>query len=162
MARSTRSQRSVNGESACLRRRALVPPAGLRQNRSTSPTVIDSGALGEQVSALGAAARFDKSALLQTGQNQLQKLLRNLLPAGDFGDLHGLRAGVGRQIENGLKGILALDRNVHGRNAPINSPAKLEISGFAPIRQHDGISTEKQHWATWMDAKTAGREKRKG
>ncbi len=61
--------------------------------RSTSPTVIDFGTPGEQISAFGATARFDEPALFQAGQNQLQELLRNLLPAGNIGNLYGFASG---------------------------------------------------------------------
>src|SRR6266567_4727623 len=71
------------------------------------------GPLCEQVTAFGATARFHESALLQAGQNQFQKLLWNLLSARDFGNFYRVGASVGRKIENGLKGVFTLDRNIH-------------------------------------------------
>ncbi len=76
------------------------------------------GAFREQVPALGSAARFDEATLLQAGQNQLQKLLWNLLSASNFGDFYRLGARVLREIENGLERILPLHRNVHRWNSP--------------------------------------------
>ena len=80
-ARSTCSHMSANGESASCRRRALRS-CGPSTKRSTSPTVIESGWPRQQIAALGAAARFHEAALLQAGQDQFQKFLRNFLPAG--------------------------------------------------------------------------------
>src|ERR1019366_927938 len=89
----------------------------------------------QHVPAFRAAPRFHKAALLQAGQDQLQKLLRNLLPAGDLSDLHGLNSCVCSKIENRLQRVFTLDRNVHWRITS-NPPAKLEIRGFSLARQH--------------------------
>ena len=96
MAWSTRSQRSVNGESRWRRRRDrfFLPAFDKTQDFADGDGFRRAR---QQVAAFGAAARFDKAALLQAGQNQFQKLLRNLLPAGDLGDLHRLAAGIGRR-----------------------------------------------------------------
>ncbi len=51
-------------------------------------------AFRQKVAALGAAAGFDESALLQTGQNEFKKLLRNLLPPRDVGDFNGFVSGL--------------------------------------------------------------------
>ena len=66
-----------------------------------------SGRPRQQVAAFGAAARFHKPALLQAGQDQLQELLRDLLPPRDIGDLHRLARRLRRQIEDGLQSVFA-------------------------------------------------------
>jgi len=60
------------------------------------------GRARQQVSALGPAARFHKSRLLEAGQDQLQELLRNLLPAGDIGDPDGLTGTLRGQVKDCL------------------------------------------------------------
>src|ERR1019366_8897550 len=67
----------------------------------------------QQVAALRPAPRFHKAALLQPGENQLQKLLRNSLPAGDVGNADRLAMALRRQIENRLQGVFSFDGNVH-------------------------------------------------
>src|ERR1017187_8935627 len=67
----------------------------------------------QQVAALGAAPRFHKATLLQPGENQLQKFLRNSLAAGDVGNTHRLAGAVRRPIENRLPGAFSFHGNVH-------------------------------------------------
>src|SRR5260221_521725 len=69
----------------------------------------------QQIATLSAAARLDEAALFQSGENQLQKLLRNLLPASDIGNPDGLSRLLQRQIEDGMQRIVAFDRDVHAR-----------------------------------------------
>src|SRR5260221_14493266 len=64
----------------------------------------------QQISALGSAPRLDEAALFQSGENQLQKLLRNLLPASDIGDPDGLSRLLQRQVEDGMQPIITLHR----------------------------------------------------
>ena len=71
------------------------------------------GGARQQIAALGAAARFDEAALLEAGQNQLQKFLRNLLPPGDVGDLDRLAGALRRQVEDRLQSVFTFDGNVH-------------------------------------------------
>lgn len=51
------------------------------------------GRLGQAIAAFGAAAGFDKASLLEAGEDQLEKLLRNFLAARDIGDLDWLAGG---------------------------------------------------------------------
>ena len=44
----------------------------------------------QQIPTFGAAPRFHKTALFQTGQDQLEEFLRDLLPGGDLGYFYGL------------------------------------------------------------------------
>ena len=67
----------------------------------------------QQISAFGAAARFDEAALLQAGQDQFQKLLGDLLPSRDVGDFHWLAGRLQREVEDGVQRVLAFDGNVH-------------------------------------------------
>src|SRR5579883_2453465 len=66
----------------------------------------------QQVSAFGAATRFDEPALLEAGQDQFQKLLRNALPPCNFRDLDRLARRLRREIEDGLQGVFAFDGDV--------------------------------------------------
>ena len=60
------------------------------------------GGLRQPVPAFGTAPRFDEAALLQSRENQLQKLLGNFLTARDVGDLHRLPGGLRGQVEDSL------------------------------------------------------------
>src|SRR5712671_3998217 len=74
----------------------------------------------EHVSAFRASPRFHKTALLEAGQDQFQKLLRDVLPAGDFGDLDRLAGWLGGKIEDRLQGIFTLYGNIHSAGKPIS------------------------------------------
>jgi hypothetical protein len=39
--------------------------------------------------------------------------LGDFLTPGDLCDLHGLALGLNRQIEDGMQGVLGLDRDIH-------------------------------------------------
>ena len=51
------------------------------------------GGLGQAIAAFGAAAGFDEASLLEPGEDQFQKLLRDFLAARDVGDLHRIAGG---------------------------------------------------------------------
>src|SRR5258708_5797132 len=78
----------------------------------------------QQIATLRAAARLDEAALFQSGENQLQKLLRNLLPTRDIGDLDGLPRLLQRQIEDGMQSIITLHRDVHARFRNLLMPTR--------------------------------------
>src|SRR5712692_4687666 len=80
----------------------------------------------EHVSAFRASPRFHKTALLEARQDQFQKLLRDVLPAGDFGDLDRLAGWLRGKVEDRLQGIFTLYGNVHSAGKPI-SCIQLEI-----------------------------------
>src|ERR1017187_1601620 len=71
------------------------------------------GGPGEQIAALGTAARFHESTLFQAGQDQFQKLLRYLLALRDIGDPNRLTSPPGRQVEDGLQRVFTFDGIVH-------------------------------------------------
>ena len=108
MEASTRFQRSVNA--SAVPRFVFLPGFDEGQHLAHGDLV---GRARQPITALGAAPRFDESALFQAGQNQLQKFLRDLLAPRDVGDLHRLALRLRRQIEDRLQGVLALDGNVH-------------------------------------------------
>ena len=83
-------------------------------NRITSPTMMESAGFGQQISAFGSAPRFDESALFQTGEDQFEKFLRDLLPASDVCDLDRLPWPLKGQIEQRVEGIFTFHRDVHG------------------------------------------------
>src|SRR5258708_33033593 len=78
----------------------------------------------QQIAALSPPARLDETALFQSGENQLQKLLRNLLPARDIGDLDGLSRLLQRQIEDGMQRIITFHRDVHARFRNLLMPTR--------------------------------------
>src|SRR5258708_3370970 len=80
----------------------------------------------QHISAFRSPPRFHKTALLQAGQDQFQKLLRDVLPAGDFGDLDRLAWWLRGKVEDRLQGIFTLYRNVHSAGKSI-SCIQLEI-----------------------------------
>src|ERR1700676_5377297 len=63
------------------------------------------GRARQQIPAFAAAPRFHKAALFQTGQNQLQELLWDLLTARDLGNLNGLTRWLGAKVEDSLQGV---------------------------------------------------------
>src|ERR1017187_6260584 len=71
------------------------------------------GGPGEQIAAFGAAARFHESTLFEAGQNQFQKLLRDLLALRDIGDPNRFTGPPGRQVEDGLQRVFTFDGIVH-------------------------------------------------
>src|SRR5450759_4758608 len=63
----------------------------------------------QHVSSVDAASGFDEAALLQRGQNQLQKFLRNFAAPGDLADLHRAARAVHGEVEDGLQRVFTLD-----------------------------------------------------
>src|SRR6266446_3976862 len=57
------------------------------------------GRTRQQISTLGPAARFHKTALFQAGQNQFKKFLGDLLSPGDVGNLDGLSWRLRREVK---------------------------------------------------------------
>ena len=86
------------------------------------------GWAGQQISAFGAAARFDEAGLFESGEDQLEKFLRNLLAPRDLGDLDGFAGALRGEIEDGLQGIFAFDGDVH-REKRRQPPIKAERAG---------------------------------
>src|SRR5438445_13788745 len=83
------------------------------------PTGDLGGRARQQISAFGASPRLDESTLLQAGQDQLQKLLRDLLSPGDIGDLDGLTGRLSAEIKDRLQGVLTLYGNLHSAGTAI-------------------------------------------
>ena len=80
----------------------------------------------QQVAAFGAAPRFDEAALLQAGQDQLQKFLRDLLPPRDVGDLDRLARLLQRQIEDRLQRVFTFHGDVQCLANALRPPEKVE------------------------------------
>lgn len=98
---------------------------------------------GEQIPAFRAAAGINEAVLLQSGKDELEKLLRYLLTLGDVGDFDGrhgptrLRCGdvLRGEIEDSLERILALDRDVH--------PESTNDSSWAAAARGQGSAPDK-------------------
>ena len=76
------------------------------------------GPAGKKIAALRAAPRFDETALLEAGEDQLEEFLGNLLTPGDIGDSYRVATGLGSEIEDGMEGIFTLDGDIHRINCP--------------------------------------------
>jgi len=63
----------------------------------------------QQVAAFGASAGFDKAALFEAGENQLQEFLGNFLAGGDVCDSHGLAGSLTGEVEDCLKRVFTFD-----------------------------------------------------
>src|SRR5579884_188142 len=88
----------------------------------------------QQVATFGAAARFDEPALLEAGQDQFQKLLRNALPPCNFRDLDRLARRLRREIEDGLQGVFAFDGDV--QTEIVRQGGGWRISGWGLGPEH--------------------------
>ena len=98
--------------------------------------VIWSAGAGQPIASLGAAPRFDEAALLEAGEDQFQKFLRDFLPGGDIGDLHRVAHRLHGEVEDRLQGILALYGNVHS-NANYRDCTRCRARLLAMQRQLD-------------------------
>ena len=83
--------------------------------------------------ALGSAPRVHESVLFESRQDQLQKLLRNLLPLGNVCNLHRTRWSaprhgkrLRRQIEYRLQGVFALNRDIH----PVSNTILIRVASI--------------------------------
>ena len=85
------------------------------------------GRLGQAIAALGAAAGFDKASLLESGEDQLQELLRNFLAARDISDLDRLAWGLQGEVEDCQQSVFTFYGNVHADRA--NGTFYLAIVG---------------------------------
>src|SRR5215472_586858 len=71
----------------------------------------------QQIAAFGAAAGLDKSALLETRQNQLQKFLGYLLAARNLRNFDWLARRLRSEIKDRQKRVLTLHGDVHQERA---------------------------------------------
>jgi hypothetical protein len=85
------------------------------------------GRLGQAIAALGAAAGFDEASLLESGEDQFQKLLRDFLAACHVSDLDRLPGGLKREVEDREQGVFTFYGNVHADRA--NGTFYLAIVG---------------------------------
>src|SRR5258708_2326571 len=85
------------------------------------------GRLGQTITAFGAAAGFDKASLLESGEDQLEKLLRDFLAACHISDLDGLARRLQREVEDRQQGVFTFYGNVHADRA--NGTFYLAIVG---------------------------------